>query len=271
MKTQFSFPVILSCALVLSACGKSTPSAPAATATPEPTATAEPSGITLTYGDNAQVELVTPAGRRVYIDVWNPNLLTTQPSSDDVLLITHMHLDHYFDEFERSFPGKKIVMTTGEIEYPDVKITAIVSAHLPGNPLEADKATNFLFLIKTGGLRIVHFGDCGQEAFTGEQLATIGKVDLAVTQLNNTFSLMDATNRMAFHQMEQVKPRLIIPTHYNGDTLEIAAGLWAGFYSKSRTITLLPDALPEKTSLLLMGAEYTVAAYADLYKMTEWK
>jgi hypothetical protein len=274
MNHRYSFLIAIPAVFLLAAC---TPAAPAATATPEPTATAEPTAtekpsMTLTYGDNAQVELVTPAGRHIYIDVWNVSLLTKEPSADDVLLTTHMHPDHYFKDFIDSFPGQKITMTTGAIDLPDVKVTAIVSAHLPNDPLDdAAKATNFLFVIETGDLRIVHFGDCGQLSFTAEQMAAMGKVDLAVTQFSNSFSMMDATNRTGFNQMDQVKPRLIVPTHYDKATLEIAVGLWPGLYAKTRTVMLNPAAIPEKTSLLLMGAEYTVGPYASLYKLAEWK
>ncbi|MBN2084792.1 MAG: MBL fold metallo-hydrolase [Anaerolineales bacterium] len=268
MHYQYAFLPALPLVLLLSACA---PSTPAATATPEPTATGKPS-VTLTYGDNAQVELVTPAGRHIYIDVWNVSLLTKEPSADDVLLTTHMHPDHYFKDFVESFPGRKITMAAGEIDLPDIKVTAIVSAHLPNDPLDDPaKATNFLFLIETGDLRIVHFGDCGQLSFTAGEMAILGKVDLAITQFSNSFSMMDAANRTGFQQMDQVKPRLIIPTHYDKATLEIAVGLWPGFYANTRTVTLSPASIPEKTSLLLMGAEYTVGPYASLYKLAEWK
>jgi L-ascorbate metabolism protein UlaG (beta-lactamase superfamily) len=274
MARKNSLWITLSIAFLLSACAPSTPAATSTlepTATPEPTATGKPAGVTLTYGDSAQVELVTPAGRHVYIDVWNTPLLSKQPGADDVLLTTHLHSDHYFSAFVESFPGQKIIMAAGKIGLPDVTITAIISAHLPADPLEVEKATNFLFVIETGGLRIVHFGDCGQLAFTADQMAEIGAVDLAITQFSNSFSMMDAVNRTGFNQMDQVKPRLIIPTHYDRATLEIAAGLWAGFYARTRTIMLSRDALPEKTSLLLMGAEYTISAYAQLYNFPEWK
>jgi L-ascorbate metabolism protein UlaG (beta-lactamase superfamily) len=270
MQKLMAIPLVLFSASAFAACGASTPAA-TAEPSPEPTATAAPAGITLTYGDNAQVELVTPEGRHIYIDVWNTSLLTKEPSADDILLTTHMHGDHYFSEFVTAFPGRQILMGTGEIEYPDVTVVSIVSAHLPNDPLQAGEATNFIFVIETAGLRIVHFGDCGQLTFTGEQLAKIGAVDLAVTQFSNSFSMMDATNRTGFNQMGQVKPRLIIPTHYDRATLEIAAGLWDGFYAKSRTITLTPDKLPGKASLLLMGAEYTVSPYAALLKLKAWE
>jgi L-ascorbate metabolism protein UlaG (beta-lactamase superfamily) len=259
---------------MLAACGKTTPAAtaePTAEPTVEPSATSAPAGIELTYGDNAQVELVTPAGRHIYIDIWNTSFLNKEPSADDVLLTTHMHSDHFFKDFVTGFPGEKIIMTTGTVDLPDVRIATIVSAHLPNDPLTAEKATDFIFVIETGDLRIVHFGDCGQLSFTADQLTAMGKVDLAITQFSNSFSMMDATNRTGFNQMDQVKPRLIIPTHFDLAALKIAAGLWTGFYSEARTVRIAPASLPEKTSLLLLGEKTTVSAYATLIKFTPWK
>jgi L-ascorbate metabolism protein UlaG (beta-lactamase superfamily) len=273
MQNTIVRPSAVLCVLALAACAKAAPAAPTATAapSPEPTATSAPAGITLTYGDNAQVELVTPEGRRIYIDVWNTSFLIMEPTADDILLTTHMHSDHYFSEFVGSFPGKKIVMAEGDIAYPDATVKAIVSAHLPADPLEAAKGTNFIFIIDTAGLRIVHFGDIGQEALTDGQLAAIGTVDLAVTQFSNSFSMMDAAGGKGFNLMDQVRPHLIIPTHYDKAALEIAAGRWAGFYSESRTVTIAPESLPAETGLLLLGAQNTVAAYAGLFDWGIWR
>jgi L-ascorbate metabolism protein UlaG (beta-lactamase superfamily) len=261
--------------LLLAACGgsaqKITPTAgPTSTASPAPTAT-EVTGITLTYGDNAQVELVTPAGRHVYIDIWNTSFLTKQPTAEDVLLTTHMHSDHYDGAFADSFPGKKIIMKMGNIQLPDVTITAMASAHLPTDPITEDAATDYLVVIAMGGLRIVHFGDIGQEALTEEQLAKIGAVDLAITQFSNSFSLMDAANRKGINLMNQVKPRLIIPTHSDRATLEIAVGLWQGFYAESRTVAIRQTALPAGTSILIMGNQNLISAYVNLFNLKAWK
>lgn len=269
MRNTVGFLPVLFCALAFSACGKSTPTAPAATDTASPSPI--PAGVGLTYGDNAQVELVTPAGRHIYIDVSIPMNLTAQPSAEDVLLTTHMHGDHYEKGFQTSFPGRQIFHAVGEIQFPDVTITGIASAHNATDPIRAEGATNYLFLIETGGLRIVHFGDIGQEALTGEQLTGIGAVDLAVTQLSNSYSAMDATNRKGFNLMDQVKPRLILPTHYDRAALEIAAGLWQGFYSESRTVIIRADTLPGKTGILVLGSQGLVSAYAKIYNLKEWK
>jgi L-ascorbate metabolism protein UlaG (beta-lactamase superfamily) len=260
---------------LLAACGgpsqkKSTEAAPTPTASTAAAPT-EITGITLTYGDNAQVELVTPAGRHVYIDIWNTSFLTKQPAAEDVLLTTHGHSDHYDKSFADSFPGQKIIMAMGEIQLPDIAITAMASAHLPTDPINPDKATNYLFLIQMGGLRIVHFGDIGQDALTDEQLQKIGTVDLAITQFSNSFSLMNADNRKGINLMNQIKPRLIIPTHSDRATLEIAVGLWQGFYSESRTVAILQETLPAGTSILFLGDENLLSAYVKIFNLKEWK
>ena len=272
IKSSFLFSVTLLLASCSSAAGSTpTVSVVPTTAPTETATTAPPSGITLTYGDNAQVELVTPAGRHIYIDIWNTGFLTKQPAADDVLLTTHKHSDHYDSAFADSFPGQKIIMATGDIQLPDVTITAMASAHMPTDPINADTSTNYIFVIETGGLRIVHFGDIGQEKLTDEQLATIGKVDLAITQFSNSYSLMDSTNRKGFNLMDQVTPRLIIPTHSDRSTMEIAFGLWNAFNSVSRTVAIRQDALPVGTSILFLGSENLVAAYTKLYNLKAWK
>jgi L-ascorbate metabolism protein UlaG (beta-lactamase superfamily) len=162
-------------------------------------------------------------------------------------------------------------MKMGNIQWPDVTVTTIASAHLPTDPISADASTDYLFVIETGGLRIVHFGDIGQEALTGEQLQTIGAVDLAITQFSNSFSLMDAANRKGFNLMDQVKPRLVIPTHSDRPTMEIAFGLWSGFYSESRTVAIRRETLPAGTSILIMGNENLLSAYVKIFNLKAWK
>jgi L-ascorbate metabolism protein UlaG (beta-lactamase superfamily) len=265
--------ILASLVLLLTACAK--PAAPAPTATPMP-ATATPTvaptkvpTMTLTYQDNAQVELVTPTGRHIYIDVYNPAGLTKDPTADDILLTTHLHNDHYYPAFQESFPGKQLFTAEGRIELPDVTITGIASAHNSGDPIQSEKATDYIYIIESAGLRIAHFGDIGQDALTEAQLAAIGTIDLAITQFSNSFSSMNADNLKGFNLMEQVKPRLIIPTHSDQATIKIAAGKWKGFYSENRTVSLSTASTPTETSLLVLGN--LSIAYAALFKLDTWK
>jgi L-ascorbate metabolism protein UlaG (beta-lactamase superfamily) len=254
-------PFFVATALLLTACGQ-----PAKTV--EPTATPKSAGVTLTYDDNAQVELVTPAGRYIYVDVYNTGQLTKVPSADDILLTTHQHNDHYNSAFVDAFPGQQIFDSAGKIELPDVTVTGLASAHNAGDPLLDKARTDYIFIIDTGGLRIVHFGDIGQEALTDEQLTAIGPVDVAITQFSNSYSKMNATNLKGFNLMDQVKPRLIIPTHSDSATNKIAVERWAGYYSDSRTVTLSSSTLPAEKSILFLGNK---AEIHTIYNLKPWK
>ena len=118
-------------------------------------------------------------------------------------------------------------------------------------------------------MRIAHFGDIGQDALTDDQLAALGTVDLAITQFSNSFSNMNAANLKGFNLMDQVKPRLIIPTHSDQATIKIASERWKGYYSESRTVTLSAASLPSGRSILVLGN--LSIAYGALFKLEPWK
>ncbi len=267
---------LLFAVIILAACAKPATPAPTSTATPLP-ATAIPSpsptsvpGITLTYQDNAQVELVTPAGRHIYIDVFSPSPLTKTPGPDDILLTTHLHSDHYYPDFQENFPGKQLFTEEGQIELTDgTIITGIAAAHNSADPIKAEGSNDYIYIIDVAGLRIAHFGDIGQEALTETQLAALGTVDVAITQFANSFSSMDANNLKGFNLMDQVKPKLIIPTHSDQATIKIAAERWKGYFSSERTITLSKGNLPETESILCLGLLAT--AYGAIFKLEPWK
>jgi hypothetical protein len=236
----------------------------------EPTATQAVQGVSLTYEDNAQVELVTPTGRHVYLDVVNPALFSKQPTADDILLTTHLHGDHYYRDFVDAFPGQKLTDTTGKIELPDVTVTGIASGHNSNDPLLESGGSNYIYVAEIGGLRIAHFGDIGQDALTADQLAALGSVDIAIMQFDNSYSGMNATNMKGFNLMDQVKPRLIIPTaHVSMPTIQIAVSRWTGYFAESRTVTITPDNIPAGTSILILGN--MAAVYNTLYHLKAWK
>ena len=158
-------------------------------------------------------------------------------------------------EFTQSFPGTQLFVQEGEIEQPGVAIRGIAAAHTQGDPLVPEGGTDYIFIIDMGGLRIVHFGDIGQPALTPEQAKAVGRVDVAITQFENSYSEIDATNKKGFKLMEQLKPRLIVQTHSSLAAVNYAATLWPVLYSKRPRVTLSAAELPKKTSLLLLGEE----------------
>jgi hypothetical protein len=227
---------------------------PTAAPTPTPAATPTRPAVTIYYEDNAQVELISPQGTRVLVDVYKPTALSSPATKNDVLLTTHKHQDHVNASFYTSFPGQQLMTKVGEIKLADVAILGIASAHNAADELKPEGGTNYIYVVDMGGLRIAHFGDIGQEALTAEQLKALGKVDIAITQFANSYSAMDASNKKGFRLMEQVQPQLIIPTHNNMDAAKYAVTQWSGLYWDQPAVTISRANLSDKTQILFMGS-----------------
>jgi hypothetical protein len=259
-------------AVVLAGCsGSSSTVSPAKpTAVPTPTASATPeAGLTIYHEDNAQVELIAPSGKRVLIDVWDPTQLSAPATADDILLTTHSHTDHYASSFVDSFMGKKLTIEEGTLQGDGISIVSIPAAHDEGSSILAKDGSDYIFVIEIAGLRIAHFGDLGQNKLTDEQLTRIGKVDIAFSQLANSFSNMDDTNKKGFNQMAQVKPLILVPTHFDTATIKLAGTTWPGSFS-TKSVTISRSMLPKATNVLLLGARADMYATIAGYGPSTW-
>lgn len=170
-------------------------------------------------------------------------------------MTTHTHSDHFVQDFAASFPGKQILAKVGEIKQNDITIHGIVSSHTSSGKLLDEKGSNYIFLIEVGGLRIAHFGAIGQEKLTPEQIEILGKVDIALAPLASMASDMDAFNMKGFKLMEQVKPKIIIPTHNDVDAAKEAVRIWQGFYLDKAEMSVDKASLPQKTQVIFMGSK----------------
>lgn len=218
--------------------------------------------LKLYYEENAQIELINAEGARVLIDVHDPGALSSPPTEKDILLTTHNHGDHRRLGFVSSFPGKQLDVEAGEIEQKGISILGIASAHNEGDDFKKKGGTNYIFVVEMSGLRIAHFGDIGQKALTPEQLKLLGTIDIAITQLSNNYSNMTVTNKKGFNLMDQVQPKLIIPTHiHNPMGARMAADKWEAFESYKKSLLLTKEKMPGKTTIIFMGRN------ADLIKV----
>jgi L-ascorbate metabolism protein UlaG (beta-lactamase superfamily) len=218
--------------------------------------------VTVYYEENAQVELISSKGTRVLIDVYDPSRLARPATRKDILLTTHTHPDHINNDFLSNFKGKQLFVRTGEIKTADVSIQGIASTHNEGDPFLSENGTNYIFIVNMDGLRIVHFGDIGQEVLTPEQLAALGKVDLAVMQFYNRHSQMNMYNKKGFKLMAQLRPRLIIPTHNSVKAAQYAMTLWPCLHSDKASARISRDKLTDDTCLLFVGE--MAPAYAKI-------
>ncbi len=223
--------------------------------------------IKIHYEGNAMVELISPEGTRVLVDVYNPSGLSYPAKAEDILLTTHTHGDHINADFLITFPGKQLFVRVGEIQAAGVNIQGIAAAHNSADKPVAENGTDYIFLIEMAGLRIAHFGDIGQDALTEEQLAILGRVDIAVMQFENSYSAMDTINKKGFTMMEQVKPRLIIPTHIKEAAVKLLAQKWSVLYSEQQFITVDSAELGAATRVIFLGSKSK--SWADLVGATK--
>lgn len=199
----------------------------------------------------AQTELTSPGGVRVLTDVATPSDLTRPATKADILLTTHHDPDHWNDTWANEFPGESY--PGGQpLTRKDVRITAIPASHFGGTLADG---TDTIFVIDIAGLRIVNFGDLGQDSLNPRQLATIGTPDIAFSQLSNEYSSMSLANRKGYLLMAQVCPRLFVPTHMmEGNAVAaLAADTWPTRYTEAPTLELRAAMLPNRTTVLLAG------------------
>jgi hypothetical protein len=250
----------------------STPKIVMITATPTPTSTPGPD-VTVYYEGNAQFELISPGGRRVLIDVYDPDMLSSPPTEEDILLTTHRHGDHFDGSFAGSFPGQQILAEAGEINLPDVTIRGIASAHSPNEIPVPRGGSNYIYVIDMAGLRFAHLGDIGQEELSPEQLTALGKVDVAMLLFGGSCSQTDDNS---FNLVEQFQPRLIIPTHAAMSSLERATEIWDTYYgapwmyvSEITGVSIGRSDLSDETKFLMLGG--WALAGKDAYDLPEWQ
>lgn len=212
-------------------------------------ATAASSGVTVIYEGVAQFELLPAGGPRILFDVQSPERLTGPATKDDILLTTHEHMDHYSWGFQSQFPGKQLYAQPGRLDAPGCRITALTAGHDPYGP-----GSNNFMIVEVAGLKIAHLGDLGQKALTNEQLEALRGVDVVFVLLESAmprYFAMDPLTNLGL--VEQIQPKIVIPTHADETVIGEAARRWPAVYTTAERVTFSREKLPAKMTLLVMG------------------
>jgi len=207
--------------------------------------------------------VTSPQGVRVFLDVVTvPDDL--QQALDDprsLFLVTHRHPDHLASLLAERFRGARLVAEEGRLESGDVKVEVVRSSHLDD---EID-GTNHIVVVDVAGVRIAHFGDCGQARLTPEQRARIGRVDLMLGQFENIYAEADVLNRKGFQILDQVAPTLVVPTHIVGTTaVELLAQGRAVERTEKTELALTPAVLARGKRAVFMGGNLPLAKRAGV-------
>jgi Predicted Zn-dependent hydrolases of the beta-lactamase fold len=227
----------------------------AATATPKPVdlilpTTVNDTGKVLiqtvsnspTYPFNSYI-ITSVNGESVVVDPTLMPLKSVIDINPAAIVSTHSHSDHNDIIYERAYDCPQILYKKMDIKTKDFKIYTVASAH------NADKIddSNFIAVFEVNGLRIAHMGDIGQSKLTKEQLKEIGKIDIAFMQFENSYSSMDLDNEKGFKLIEQLNPKIVIPTHYTEDGLNKLKEKYGEVKEMDNILAISKEDLPDKS------------------------
>lgn len=196
-----------------------------------------------TYPFNSYI-ITSPDGECVVVD---PSMM---PSKDLVdlnpaaIISTHLHPDHTDARFWDSYDCEKLLYEKGELTTKDFKIYTIPSSH-SGDSF-GENSGNVIAVFEVAGLRIAHMGDIGQTKLTEEQLTALGEIDIAFMQFVNSYSNMFIENEKGFNLIEQLNPKVIIPTHFTKDSLPAIEEHYGTITEFDNLLMISEEDLPEK-------------------------
>ncbi|MGB1884977.1 MAG: MBL fold metallo-hydrolase [Gammaproteobacteria bacterium] len=234
--------------------------------------------VTFRFFGNAAFEITSPKGVKMFIDPWRNDITGQWPPwyvrdmpviRTDIALVTHAHFDH--DAVDRLRADMVIERMAGRFKLADVKITGIAEKHIcepqgdfalrepvtraldtdPCPPNESLQWDNSMYVIETGGLRILHWGDNRQNP-PERVWKTIGDVDVAILSVSDEGHILSPD--WADVVMQKVKANVVIPAHYYVEGVNIpgayafeSADEWVGRHAhtllKSATLTLSPSVI----------------------------
>jgi L-ascorbate metabolism protein UlaG (beta-lactamase superfamily) len=194
--------------------------------------------VTFTFYGNMAFKIISPRGVEVFIDPWRNDVTGMYPYwyemqmpmvKTDIGLVTHAHFDH--DAIDRLEASMIFDRMAGTYELGDVKITGIAEKHVcetqgkypyralvkqlidkdPCPPNETMQWNNSLYVIETGGLRILHWGDNRQNPpdYIWDQ---IGKIDVAILAVSDDGHIL--SQKWADIVMDRMDAKVVIPSHY---------------------------------------------------------
>lgn len=236
-----------------------------ATPTVEPTPTVVPEGLVLpvTVNDTGKVliqtistgednpytaYIITSAnGESVVVDPYlmpKKKVVNIKPAA---IVNTHAHYDHLDSNFNNEYKDAALLsLKLGEVQTKDFHIFNVAASH-DEKPIADNYCSDNFMVFEVDGLRIAHLGDCGQTELTAEQLEVLGEIDICFTQFENSYSNMSLENEKGFKLLEQLNPKIFIPTHYSENALPLIKEKYGEITEVENILEISKEDLPQDT------------------------
>ena len=155
----------------------------------------------------------------ILIDPFSSEIGLVAPrSKNDIVLISHNHLDH------NNYNGEGFKISgPGEYEVKEVSVLGIEGYH---GEDEKNKELITIYKIKMEGITLCHLSDFGQKTFLKNQLDLIGDVDILFVPVGGEYlldgkKLKTLNGEEASEIVNEIEPRIVIPMHYKVPGLKI--------------------------------------------------
>ena len=195
-------------------------------------------GVEIAYYSNSSFQVTSPRGISIIVDPWRNDpsgawglwyRMEFPAAEVDIGMSTHAHFDH--DALDKIDANMLLDRMGGTFELGDVKITGIADKHQCVAPglipwTEAVKQfegredpctdnyrhmDNTIYIIETGGLRLLMWGDNRPEA-PAEIFEQIGDVDVIFVPVDGSRHILDY--EQADSVVAMTKANIAIPHHY---------------------------------------------------------
>ena len=142
----------------------------------------------------------------VVIDPFDPKIgLPWNKQTADILLITHGHDDHHYDQgVDAGFSAEG----PGEYEVKEVAITGTRLYHDNQKGAERGKITAFTLTID--GVTVCHLGDVGHD-LSGDQTEELSNCNILMIPVGGVYTI---DGQAAAKMVSQLEPNIVIPMHY---------------------------------------------------------
>src|SRR5437762_2261489 len=178
---------------------------------------------TIEYIAHACFLVTSPSGKQVLIDPYASRVWLGYDFPPgvraDAVLISHPHYDHDGGEAMKRpvpwAPETLVLRRPGTNQIGDITVVGHAGKHADPWGKEFGQI-NTIWLLKVGGLRIVHLGDNGP--LGEETIREIGRVDVLMIPIDSQFHILKADQIATIRS--KLSPSILIPMHYRHDDLE---------------------------------------------------
>lgn len=234
---------------------------------------------TIEYIAHASFLITGPDGSRVLIDPYASRVWLGYDFPDgvtaDAVLVTHPHYDHDAGVFRGAdfpWPDTPRIDAPGTTDVGELRVIGVEGKHADPYGEEFGQL-NTIFVLESGGLRIVHLGDNGP--LTDENVEAIGDVDILMIPGDALYHILSPDDTEA--AIDAIDPRLVIPMHYRIGALETdldspsdlgdldpwLEGRGLVVHPGSHRVVLSPESLPAERTYMVLEPSPAVTPAGD--------